>query len=195
MDPLESIRTVRRELERVTTELLAGMPEVPAALRDQLARAKEELSRAEGQVAAAATSLPAPADPAKIKAKMQERVAGQLGRVKEIQALRAAHGSNWVFAPSAVQQAAAAVPPLEAGAMPGLVRSMFEQLDIRPGGKGHVAFKQIDDREIWEDLSQSEQGSAKAAESSGTKPGEPQPVKPTMEPRENAWDDLSQIDE
>lgn len=192
MEPLEQIQKVRQELQRLAAARPGGEL-ASAEMQEKLSQLHTELSRAEEHLRA--TLGKATPTKAELRAEGDKLVAEKMRRVEEIKALKKEHGANWVFVPTAEELAAAAVPPIAATEMPGLIRSMFEQLKIRPGGGPD---SDVDsDREIWEDLSQIENEKQVPA-----RPRPSMPMPPKAKPRKPAepgegeiWDDLSQMDD
>lgn len=214
MDPIEAIQSVRKELDRLTSEALAGRTELSPEIQQRIASVQGDLTRAEesiqGVVGKAAPTA------AEVRARAEQRAGEKLRRAAEIQELQKKHGARWVFAPTAEQLEASKVPPIAQAAVPGIVRSMFEQLHIRPAGPGSSGAGAIDDREIWEDLSESEQlekrpGEApRAPREEARKEETPKPERkpPAKQPpvekspknpsgkhkSEEIWEDLSEMD-
>jgi hypothetical protein len=193
MEPLEQIQMVRQELQRLVSEQVGSRMATPE-LREKLAQLHGQLNAAEDRLRARlATAAPTKAQ---LRAEGDQLVASKMKRVQEIQALKEKHGSAWVFVPTAEERAASAVPPIAAAEMPDLVRSMFEQLKIRPGGGSQS--DSDPDREIWEDLSEMEIEVPTPAQLKPTPPKAPK-TKPRMPAAEGdegeIWDDLSQMDE
>lgn len=191
MEPLDQIQMVRQELQRLVSEQVGGQMATPE-LREKLAQLHGQLNAAEERLRARlATAVPTKAQ---LRAEGDQLVASKMKRVEEIKALKEKHGAAWVFVPTEAERAAGAVPPIAAAEMSELVRSMFEQLKIQPGGGPS---SDIDtDREIWEDLSQIE------SERPAPAPPKPAPPRaPKTKPRKPApgeaeiWDDLSQMDD
>jgi hypothetical protein len=168
--------------------------EVPAEAQARVEQLKEEMARVEQKLAAA----PKPKTAAELKAYAEQRAADKMRRVEEIRELKKKHGAAWVFVPTAAELTAAAVEPIAVAEVPGMIRSMFEQLDIRPGRLHKDAAAATDDREIWEDLSEAEVERPQPPPLPlGQRPApKEKPKKPAKEgQREDVWDDLFEMDE
>ena len=131
---------------------------------------------------------------AAVRAEGDKLVGEKMRRIQEIQALKKEHGAAWVFVPTAEERAAAAVPAIEEEQVPDLVRSMFEQLKIKPE---HHTASDTDgsDHEIWEDLSQIENASPRNAPTPAPPAPKPKPSKPKQKGDAEIWEDFSQMDD